>query len=42
MPKGPPHELDSMIPVSGDLVNAAKRPEQGAPVPMKTPIMKAR
>ncbi len=28
-----------MIPVSGDLVSAAKRPLQGAPVPIMTPIM---
>ncbi len=42
MPNGPPHDEVSMIPVNGDLVIAAKRPEQGAPVPIKTPIIKAR
>jgi len=29
-----------MIPVSGDLVTAENRPEQGAPVPINTPGLK--
>ena len=41
-PNGPPHDEAAIIPVSGEREMASNRPEHGAPVPIRTPGIKAR